>query len=103
MENQALLKLILFLSEQTLVKASKITESTRIGEDLGVDGDDAVELLLEYSRIFKVDLSEFKYDEYFGPEGCNPFLIPVYLLGMRKMKILTVGDLMGGILSGKLG
>jgi len=63
---------ISFISE--LLSAKSLSLETRIGEDLGVDGDDAVELLEEYSKRFSVDISNFSFDDYFGPEvGFNPF------------------------------
>lgn len=34
-----------------------------------ISGDDAVEFMLEYSKIFKVDLILFEVSKYFYPEG----------------------------------
>lgn len=40
---------------------------------MGVDGDDAAELLHEFSLRFGVDMSGFEFDRRFGPEaGWNP-------------------------------
>lgn len=36
---------------------------------LGIDGDDAYELILMYEKEFHVDLSKFLYSDYFNSEG----------------------------------
>lgn len=35
---------------------------------LGVDGDDAVDLLESFAEAFAVDLSQFEFTRHFGPE-----------------------------------
>jgi hypothetical protein len=37
--------------------------------DLGVDGADGRELIEEFGKTFSVDLSDFRSDNHFGPEG----------------------------------
>jgi acyl carrier protein len=62
-------QVIQFIARQISEKSEKISLETRINIDLGVDGDDAVKLFDEFSKHFKVDLSNFQYDKYFGSEG----------------------------------
>lgn len=58
-----------FVAKQTAYRIDKISMSTELGKDLGVDGDDAVELLEKFSNKFQVDLSAFQFDQYFGGEA----------------------------------
>jgi acyl carrier protein len=72
-------QIIQFIAHQISEKPEKIFLETRINIDLGVDGDDAVELLDEFSTLFNVDLSHFQHDKYFGPEAGGGDLIGLIL------------------------
>jgi acyl carrier protein len=62
-----------FVSEELGVPAARIKPETRLLHDLGVDGDDAGDLLHHFSARFHVDLSAFRFSWHFGPEaGRNP-------------------------------
>jgi acyl carrier protein len=74
----------------------------RISEDLKIDGDDALDLISEYSRRFKVDISSFEYHNYFSKEGFNPIGFISYLIGIKKYKPLTIKDLVEGVKLGAL-
>jgi acyl carrier protein len=90
---------ISFLGEWLSCDDKKLGLDTRIGEDLGVDGDDAVELLEEYSKRFSVDISNFPFNEYFGPEvGSNPisFLYCLFVKNPGNLKTLYIRDLVEG-------
>ena len=92
-----------FISAYLSVRRNRISMNTRIGEDLGIDGDDGIELMRDYSIKYSVDISSFDYSLYFGPEGCNPFIAIPYWLGLLpKLKTMTVGDLYNGAIEGKL-
>jgi len=60
--------------------------------DLGIAGDDGVELMEEFAQKFDVDLAGFNPYEFFGPEGCNPFAI-FFPSFWKKHPTLTVADL----------
>lgn len=83
----------------------QINANTRLQEDLDVWGDDAAEFLNVYRKKFNVDLTEFKFDEYFRPEG-DIVLPTIYRLIQFKKpptyKSLTIGDLYDGVKNGKL-
>jgi len=75
-------EVIKFVSEVTAVNVDQITLDTAVNFDLGVDGDDGVEFLEEYSKRFNVDLTSMS-DIYFGPEASPVLLIilwPYYLV-----------------------
>ena len=87
----------LFVAQQTEFKIDKISLSTELGKDLGIDGDDAVELLENFSEKFQVDLSTFEFDKYFGMEsGLNPVMWLISMLfgsSVYDLEPLTIQDL----------
>jgi hypothetical protein len=58
-----------FVARYLLVEPGRLQPSTRIGQDMGVDGDDGAELIQAFGERFGVDLSHFRFDRHFGPEG----------------------------------
>jgi acyl carrier protein len=80
-----------FVCERRGVSREQVTADTSLLWDLGLDGDEAIEFLEEYSERFKVDVSHFEFAKFFDSEGegCNPFLLPygIYLwLTRRKQR-----------------
>lgn len=57
-----------FLAEFTRIDSSKIHPHTSINDELGVDGDDGIELLEQFSERFSVDLDSLN-KKYFEGEG----------------------------------
>jgi hypothetical protein len=64
-------------SERTHPRPHRATErrttrenrpASRLLHDLGIDGDDAADLLRDYSTSFDVDMSGFDFDRFFGGE-----------------------------------
>lgn len=66
-------RLIAWIADYLGVAPGKVSVSTRVNLDLGVDGGDAVDLMQAFGKHFHVDVSKFPYDAYFGPEASNPF------------------------------
>ncbi|MBP7148231.1 MAG: DUF1493 family protein [Acidobacteria bacterium] len=69
-----------------------------LGDGVGVDGFDAWVLMQEFASRFSVDMSSFKFAEYFGSDtGCLvaiPFWSLRHWLKLdRPLKTLTVGEL----------
>jgi hypothetical protein len=60
---------ILWLADFCRLPIETITSSSRLREDLGVDGDDATELMTDFVRRFKVGWGTYHHDSYFYPEG----------------------------------
>lgn len=48
-----------------------LTSETRLLEDLGIDGDDAVEFFEAFQEKFQVDLSDLNLGKYFNDEGLD--------------------------------
>ena len=60
-------EIIEFLKQKT--GADSISENSDIGSDLGVDGDDYDELILEFSERYNVDVSSCLWYFHFSEEG----------------------------------
>lgn len=97
-------KVISFLSQQLSIPMHKLNENYCLSYDLGVVGDDAVELIEEYSKKFNVDISEFTIEEYFLSEEI--FTSLGILNGIaekeKEMQHLKVQDLIEAVETGKL-
>ena len=98
-------QLINFISEQTGVEPEDIKPEAGFEDDLGVFGDDTVELVIAYAERFNVDISNFIFKKYISPEGDTllPTIIRLFT-GKEpdKQKELTVGHLEKGIIAGRL-
>ncbi len=86
-----------FVADEVGVRRDKVTDS-RLREDLGVDGDDAHDLLIAFAKRFHVRDENFVVTDHFGPEGSwFPFA-----LMFRRMKLLpmTIQDLIDSAAAG---
>lgn len=71
--------IISMLSRHAGVPMDKIHLTTRLGEDLGMDGDDASDFLEEYFDNFKVEIGDFNFEDYFASEGAGCFPLTFFL------------------------
>lgn len=94
--NESWNKLERFLEESLGEFEFPISRTTLIEDDLGVTGDDAYDLINSFSKKFNVDISSFRFEEYFYPEPT--------IFGVRdgKVKPFTVGDMERALLNGRL-
>jgi acyl carrier protein len=94
-----------FVIKQSSVDDEEITRETKIEDDLGVSGADAIDFIIAYGKLFNVDVTKFMAADYFSPEGdvILPALIRLFT-GKPKpsRKVLTVGHLEKGVLAGRL-
>jgi len=58
-----------FVADFTGVKRERLSPATTLFGDLGVDGADGWELVEAFGKRFQVNLSTFRADRHFGPEG----------------------------------
>lgn len=58
-----------FVAKEVPVNRTKISPSTTLFGDLGIDGDDALEFLQAYAEHFGVNIEGLKFTDHFGPEG----------------------------------
>src|SRR4051812_41038763 len=82
------------ISEQSGVDADQISFETRLNQDLGINGDDADELLPLYAEAFGVDMSGFQFHTYFQDEPHVLNFWRWWIPGLRpKLDPITVRDL----------
>src|SRR5208282_1188164 len=80
-----------FVAEEIGVRRYRITAGSRLREDLGVDGDDAYDLLIAFAEKFHVRNGGFVFSDHFGPEATwNPI---AFLFPRRRLLPLTIHDL----------
>ena len=60
--------IIKLIADFTGVNSDRISLESRLNHDLGIDGDDASEVLSLYSEAFGVDLTDFQFSKYFRGE-----------------------------------
>lgn len=107
MSDALLNNLVIFLKGQTGIRAKNITREKRLEEDLGITGDDAVELIDAFCKKYNVECNIELY-EYITPENAgltyNISLFICKLRGIkpiRKTKSINIGDLENAILNKK--
>jgi len=85
-------------------RSGKVDLGMDLRQDLGIDGDDAEELLQRFCVAFEVDAQDFQFSEHFGPEaGFEPitWLLAKLLGWRRKLKPLTVRALVNAAERGR--
>ena len=103
MNDEVLERIKRFVSESQAIKPDRITRTTRLELDLGIYGDDAIELLVAYGKEFNVDISNFMAADYFSGEGLDiGELFGKLFKDEIPRKELTISDLEKGAIAGKL-
>lgn len=85
-----------FVAKETGVGEARVSGSTRLVQDLRIDGTDGVELIDAFADTFWVNMTGFDYSDFFGPEAAfNPFLYLYWWLTgqLPSLRTLTVNDL----------
>jgi acyl carrier protein len=90
MRDALLPEIIEHVAEYTGIKPEKLAATTRLLQDAGMDGDDAVEFFTEFEKRFGVDLTPLyaHWDRHFGPEG---FGTPMSCLVMLVLLFAPIG------------
>ena len=84
------------------IKSSKIKPESRIREDLGICGDDGIDLFTALEEQYGVDLSEYRHDEHFEPERVNfRTMFTKAWWKYQPQLTITVADLVDAVKSGK--
>ena len=84
--------ILAFVAKETGHNPKRLALNSRLVHDLGVDGDDAVELFEKFGEKYGVDLTALfqNWDQYFVPEG--------HRLGMGCMIAVGVAAILGDLL-----
>lgn len=96
MDNEIFARLQAFIAKETHTKPQKITPEAGLEMNLGIYGDDTVELIIAFSKEFNVDVSNFIFKNYIGPEGVT------FSFRETKRKDLKVSHLEKAIVAGRL-
>ena len=80
-----------FIVEQVVWASEKeLTPETGLLHDLGIDGDDAYELIEAFCEEFNIqNMSAFDFSTYFGPEVGDLFIL-LYCLVFDRDKLLRI-------------
>jgi len=94
-----------FVHEYAGVPKDEISEHTILQKEIGLEGDNAGEFMVAYSKKFPVDLEAFDFNKYFDLEGgFNPIYF-VHLLLVKpdrlKKKDITVSNLADAVVARK--
>jgi acyl carrier protein len=95
---------IAIVGRQTSIPVSKLSLSDRLLQDLGVDGDDATELLMKFCGAFDVDIGSLQMKRHFRSE---PNLLSVFSTTAAKSRELaekvpvTIRDLVEAAKTGR--
>lgn len=73
-------EVISLVAEQTGSRFCDLGPQTTLFGDIGVDGDDGVELLMAFMERFKVDMASCQVRRHFGPEGFVPWVFLYWAL-----------------------
>jgi len=65
----SLTRVLDFVARETGRTKGNIHLSSRLFHDLGVDGEDGIDLIEKFGTEFSVDLSTFVAGKHFGPEA----------------------------------
>lgn len=71
------------IASKTGCKIDKLTLDSRINQDLGVDGADAIELMDAIQEKFHVDMADLAFSRHFGPEGFDLIYLIRWLLSAK--------------------
>jgi hypothetical protein len=91
------------VSRKTGLPISSLSLQQRLLQDLGVDGDDAAELLSELANDHKIDLRNLDFGKHFRPE---PHMLTVFRLPSTTKRELaekipvTIADLVLAVRTG---
>lgn len=94
-------QIVEFISDEFGIDESRITMKTDIQQDLSIYGDDASEFIQLFSIRFNVDVSSFKFDNYFRGEGYDFFEF-IGLKSIPSFKKLLISDLVRAVQEGAL-
>lgn len=88
-------EMVVFLQQTLCLPAKReLTRQTTLNYDLGVDGDDADEVMSTFFERFQIEPGDYHWARYFGEEGFNPFSVLLALLRKKPKPVpLTLGML----------
>jgi len=89
-------QVIAFIAHECGVPLDHVKLSSDLAKDLGISGDDGVELMSKFAHEFGINLTGFNPADFFGSEAAFilfAVFFPSWWKRKRHRKSLTVGDL----------
>ena len=99
--SEASSEVIQMLAKERGLSQDRIKPSSRLLQDLGMDGDDAVDFFISLEERFGTDISALreKWGEHFGPEGFSCWnglvIMPMAIIAGAGAGLLDLGFLGG--------
>ena len=94
-----------FVSLHLGIRKEHLSPDRRLLEDLGIDGDDAMDFLNSFCEEFSLDCSAFRFDRHFGPDAA-PILANLlwgHVVGLQfKTVPISMADLIEAVRCGRL-
>jgi hypothetical protein len=91
-----------FVARRLGLELRRVALTSRLLDDLGVDGAAAAELMAAFAATFGVDLAGFQHARHFGAQGRNPLRRLLPAAWARRPRIpVTVGDLVEAAAAGR--
>lgn len=87
------------LARRSGLERSQISGSSRLVQDLKLDGDDAIDALLEISKQCGMEIADFDSSLYFRAE---PNLLSIFRSKGAPKRQMTVGQLVAAARQGRL-
>lgn len=87
MKDDLQVRVIQWLSDFLSIPREKITLQTTLLGDLGIDGEDGIELITDFIKTFEVDPTGIQIGHHFGPE-CMPWNAPLKLEWIYRRVVL---------------
>jgi acyl carrier protein len=91
--------IISVLVRRSGLKRNQISDSSRLVQDLELDGDDAIDALLEISKHYSLDIADFDASLYFRSE---PNFLSIFQTKKVPKNEITVGQLIAAAQQGRL-
>jgi acyl carrier protein len=97
-------EILALVSRKTGLPQSALKPEQRLLHDLGLDGDDAVELFLDVSRQFRVEFGGLRIENHFRPE---PNIFTIFRTSSRRAQEIagkapiTIADLIAAVKAGR--
>lgn len=101
-------ELVEMLAKERGLAPAKIDVSSRLLQDLGMDGDDAVDFFISVQERFGTDLTALheRWSDHFGPEGFSCWnglvIIPAAVIGGVAAVLADLGPAGGVVITAAL-
>jgi hypothetical protein len=101
-------ELVEMLAKERGLAPAKIDVSSRLLQDLGMDGDDAVDFFISVQERFGTDLTALheRWSDHFGPEGLSCWnglvIIPAAVIGGVAAVLADLGTAGGIVIAAAL-